>query len=179
MKKPGLVQIYTGVGKGKTTAAVGLAARAAAQGLKICYVSFHKDFKRYAYGESKSLKKLGVKVCSFAKYHPHCSKVKKDTKTKDLPRQCLAGLNHVKELFEKDKQDMIILDEIIVCVRDGFLKEEDVLALIKEKPKNLELVLTGRGATKKMIQRADLVSFIKEVKPYYKKGIQARKGIEY
>ena len=179
MKRLGLVQIYTGVGKGKTTAAIGLATRAVAHGLQVCYVSFHKDFKRYPYGESKSLKKLGIKVCSFAKYHPHFHKAKKDAKAKDLPRQCLEGVNFIKKLFIKDKQDMIILDEIIISIRDGFLKEKDVLELIKEKPKKLELVLTGRGATKKMIAKADLVSFIKEVKHPYKKGIQAREGIEY
>jgi len=179
MKRLGLVQIYTGEGKGKTTAAVGLATRAVAHGLKVCYVSFHKDFKRYAYGETKSLEKLGIKVCSFAKYHPHCSRAKKETKTKNLPRQCLEGLNHIRGLFKKEKLDMIILDEIIICVRDGFLKEKDVLELIEEKPKNLELVLTGRGATKNLIKRADLVSYIKAVKHPFEKGVSRRKGIEY
>ncbi|MCK4994312.1 MAG: cob(I)yrinic acid a,c-diamide adenosyltransferase [Candidatus Omnitrophica bacterium] len=179
MKRIGLVQIYTGVGKGKTTAAVGLATRAAAHGLQVCYVSFHKDFKRYPYGESKSLKKLGIKVRSFAKYHPHFHKAKKDTKAKDLPRQCLEGVNYIKGLFKEGKQDMIILDEIIICVRDGFLKEEDLLELIKEKPQKLELVLTGRGATRNLMKRADLISYIKAVKHPFEKGVPGRKGIEY
>ena len=178
MKKNACIHIYTGEGKGKTTAAAGLAVRANAQGMKVCYISFHKGPKFYKNGEQKNLKKLGISIRCFARTHSLCR-----NKTKvivdGLCLECIKGLNYIKKVYKENNYDMLIVDEINICVRDGFLNEKDVLELMQEKPQNLELVLTGRGATKKMIQKADVVSFIKEVKHPYKKGIPARKGIEY
>lgn len=178
MKRLGLVQIYTGDGKGKTTAAVGLAVRANAQGLRVCYMSFHKDPQYYKSGEQKNLKKLGINVKYFAKDHPMCWTNKKASREK-LCGDCQKGLKFINKVFKDKEYDILIVDELNVSVRDGFLKEEEVLCMIEEKPSGMELVLTGRGATKKMIAKADLVSFIKEVKHPYKKGVKARKGIEY
>ncbi|MCP4650514.1 MAG: cob(I)yrinic acid a,c-diamide adenosyltransferase [PVC group bacterium] len=172
----GMVQVYTGEGKGKTTAAVGLAVRATAQNLKVCYVSFHKNPSRWRYGEIKVLRKIGVEVFHFARKHPFCDK---NPDKNRLSKECDKGLKKIRRIFNEKKYDVLIVDELNICVRDGFLKEEDVLALILGKPKRMELVITGRGATKKIIKHADYVSYIKEVKHPYLKGALARRGIEY
>ncbi|MFH1094540.1 MAG: cob(I)yrinic acid a,c-diamide adenosyltransferase [Candidatus Omnitrophota bacterium] len=179
MQKHGLVHIYTGNGKGKTTAAAGLAVRALSHGFKVGWVSFHKDPGGQLSGEIRVLKKLGVLVHCFAKDYPLCKTSSLHKGKKQLKAECTKGLKAIHVLFDKKRLDLLILDEINICVRDGFLKEEVVLQLMHEKPENIELIMTGRGATKKMIKQADLVSYIKEIKHPYKKGVLARKGIEY
>ena len=176
MRGKGLVQIYTGEGKGKTTAAVGLAVRARAHELKVGYLSFHKSPMRWKYGETAVLKKLGVDVFCMAKKHPFCDKNQDRGK---LSKECDKGLKKIRKIFNEKKYDVLIIDELNICVRDKFVEEKDVLALIKKKPENMEVIITGRGATKAMIKAADLVSYIKEVKHPYKNGICARRGIEY
>ncbi len=176
MKKKGLIQVYTGAGKGKSTAAIGQAARAAGHGFKVGFVSFFKDPEAFGYGEYKSLEKLGIKTFLFAKKHPHFYK---ELNTDDVCQQCLKGLEFVKELFRDPSWDMLVLDEINIAVRDGFLKEEDVLSLLDAKPEKLELVLTGRGVTEKIAEKADLVSEVREVKHPYSRRVESRKGIEY
>jgi cob(I)alamin adenosyltransferase len=176
MKKKGLIQIYTGTGKGKSTAAIGQAARAAGHGFKVGFVSFFKDPEAFGYGEYKSLEKLGIKTFLFAKKHPHFYKeLNPDT----VRQECSKGLEFIKELFQDPSWDMLILDEINIAVRDGFLKEEEVLSLLDAKPEELELVLTGRGVTEKIMEKADLVSEVKEVKHPYSQGVKSREGIEY
>jgi cob(I)alamin adenosyltransferase len=176
LKKKGLIQVYTGPGKGKSTAAIGQAARAAGHGFKVGFISFFKDPEAFGYGEYKSLKKLGIKAFLFARKHPHFYK---ELKTDDVCRECRQGVEFIRELFRDPSWDMLVLDEINIAVRDGFLKEEDVLSLLEAKPEDLELVLTGRGVTEKIIEKADLVSEVKEVKHPYNQGIKSRKGIEY
>ena len=88
-------------------------------------------------------------------------------------------MEFIKKLFRDQSWDMLVLDEINIAIRDGFLKEEGVLSLLEAKPQNLELILTGRGATEKIIKKADLVSEVKEVKHPYTQGVQKRKGIEF
>ena len=178
MKQQGLIQIYTGEGKGKTTASVGLAVRANAQGLKVCYISFHKDPSYYKNGEQKNLKKLGINVRYFAKSHPLCGASKKICKA-DLLTDCQKGLKFITKIFKDNNYDLLIADELNICVRDGYLKEEEVLRVIAEKPGSMEFVMTGRGATKKMVDKADLVSYVKEIKHPYKLGVASRRGIEY
>jgi cob(I)alamin adenosyltransferase len=176
MRKKGLIQVYTGAGKGKSTAAIGQAARAAGHGFKVGFISFFKDPETFGYGEYESLKKLGVKTFLFANKHPHFYK---ELNPDDVCRECSRGLEFIRELFQDPSWDMLILDEINIAVRDGFLKEEDVLSLLEAKPAQLELVLTGRGVTDKIIEKADLVSEVKEVKHPYSRGTKSRKGIEY
>ena len=176
MKEKGLIQVYMGAGKGKSTAAIGQAARAAGHGFKVGFLSFFKDPEAFGYGEYKSLEKLGVKTFLFAKKHPHFYK---ELNPNDVCQQCSRGLEFIKELFKDPSWDMLVLDEINIAVRDSFLKEEDVLALMEAKPEKLELVLTGRGVTEKIIEKADLVSEVKEVKHPYSQGIKSREGIEY
>ncbi|MFH2137360.1 MAG: cob(I)yrinic acid a,c-diamide adenosyltransferase [Candidatus Omnitrophota bacterium] len=176
MKHKGLIQIYTGEGKGKTTAAVGLSVRAMAQGLRVGYVSFHKNPSQWRYGEIKLLKKIGADVFHFAKKHPFCDK---KLNKASLNKECAKGIKFISKIFSENKYDVLVIDELNICVRDKFVKEKDVIALMQGKPKSMELIVTGRGATKAMIKQADLVSYIKEIKHPYKKGISARRGIEY
>ncbi len=176
MEKKGLIQIYTGTGKGKSTAAIGQAVRAAGHGFKVGFLSFFKDPEAFGYGEYKSLEKLGIKTFLFARKHPHFYK---ELSPDDVCRECSEGLEFVKELIRDPSWDMLVLDEINIALRDGFLKEEDVLSLLNAKPDKLELVLTGRGVTKKIIEKADLVSEVREVKHPYSRGMKSRKGIEY
>ncbi|MGQ9546059.1 MAG: cob(I)yrinic acid a,c-diamide adenosyltransferase [Dehalococcoidia bacterium] len=176
LKEKGLIQVYTGEGKGKSTAAIGQAVRAAGHGFKVGLVSFFKDPESFGYGECKSLEKLGIKVFHFAKRHPHFYK---ELDHDGVRQECSRGLEFIKELFQDQSWDMLVLDEINIAVRDGFLKEEEILSLLEAKPAKLELVLTGRGATKKIMEKADLVSEVKEVKHPYRQGIKSREGVEY
>lgn len=172
----GLIQVYTGKGKGKTTAVVGLACRARGHNLKICYISFFKDSERRQHGEYKILRKLGIKLYAFAVKHP---RFHKEVVKKNVRKECLSGLKFIKTLYKKSEYDILILDEILIAVRDGFIKGGEILEILKSKPEHMELVLTGRGASQEIIQKADLVSDIKKVKHPLDLGIRARKGIEY
>jgi len=175
--RQGLIQIYTGPGKGKTTAVYGLALRAKANKMRVCFISFHKDPKQCK-PVYDLLKKIDIAVHYFAKSHPLFPS-KKQQCFEALQKQCKKGFEFIEAIFNDNQYDLLIIDEINISVRDGFLKEDAVLSLMAEKPDNLEMVFTGRGATKKMIKKADLVSFIKEIKHPYQQGIVARKGIEY
>lgn len=171
-----MIQVYTGDGKGKTTAAFGLAIRALGHGMKVGVVYFHKDPELYGYGEYGILSKLGVDLFGFAKRHPHFFK---DVSMEKMREECLNGLEFIKELYKEKRYDILILDEILISLRDGFINEEELLDVLNKRPDGLELVLTGRGGSKRIIERADLVSEIKEIKHPYKEGIERRKGIEY
>jgi cob(I)alamin adenosyltransferase len=175
-KGRGLIQIYTGNGKGKTTAALGLAIRAVGHGLKIYYVYFHKNPDKWKYGEYGILSRLGIKTFGFAKKHPHFYRNADKNK---IRQECLKALEFIKKIYQENKYDILILDEIFISLRDRFLKEKEILEILNLKPKNLELILTGRGATKRIIEKADLVSQIKNIKHPYNAGIRGRKGIEY
>ena len=174
--KKGLIQVYTGAGKGKSTAAIGQAVRAAGHGFKVGFLSFFKDPEAFGYGEYRSLKKLGVETFLFARKHPHFYK---ELNPDDVCRECRKGVEFIRGLFQDPSWDMLVLDEINIAVRDGFLTEGDVLSLLEAKPEKLELVLTGRGVTEGIIEKADLVSEVREVKHPYSQGIKGRKGIEY
>jgi cob(I)alamin adenosyltransferase len=176
MEQKGLIHVYTGDGKGKTTSALGLAMRARGHGLKVCYIYFHKDPKRWGYGEHKILKKIGVDTFCFAQGHPHfCKKTQRDK----IRKECLRGLKFIESLYRKKRYDMLILDEINISLRDGFLKKGEILNMMGSKPRGLELVLTGRGAAKEVIKNADLVSRMEKIKHPYDSGVERRIGIEY
>ena len=176
MKERGLIQVYTGDGKGKSTAAIGQAVRAAGHGFKVGFVSFFKDPEIFRYGEFEPLQKLGIETFVFAKKHPHFYK---NLSFDEVREECLKGVESIKELFKDESWDMLVLDEINIATRDGFLKEEEVLSLLKAKPEKSELILTGRGATEGIIKQADLVSEVRELKHPYNQGVQGREGIEY
>ena len=172
----GLVHIYTGDGKGKTTAGAGLALRALGHQFKICYAYFHKRPEKYGYTEINNLEKLGAEIIGIAKGHPFCDADIVPEKHAELAKK---QFQELVDYVQKSNLDLLIIDEVIVSVRDGFLPEELLLDFIKNKPEGLELVLTGRGATESLIELADYVSEIKKVKHPYDKKITAREGIEY
>jgi cob(I)alamin adenosyltransferase len=176
MKQIGLIHIYTGDGKGKTTSAVGLGVRVLGHSLKVCYVYFHKQPEKYGYTEILNLEKLGARVYGFAKGHPFCDR---SINANDLAKQASEGLVFLKELLVKEHFDLLILDEIIISVRDGYLEEKQLLDFVKSKPQNLELVLTGRDASQALIELADYVSNISKIKHPYDHLITSREGIEY
>ena len=166
-----MIHVYTGNGKGKTTAALGLAVRASGAGLRVYFAQF---IKGKCYSELIALKKFkNIKVEQFGR---GCF-IKKKPLSKDV-ELAERGLSRIETAIVGRKYDVIILDEVNVALKLGILKAERVLNLIKTAPKSLEIVLTGRGALKEVIREADLVSEIKEIKHYYNNGIKARIGIE-
>jgi len=171
----GLIEVYIGDGKGKTSAVIGIVCRAKGHNLKVCYIYFHKNPEKWGYGEFKILKKIGVDIFGFAKEHSHFEKVEKEK----LREECLKGIEFIKKIYKEKKYDIVVCDEILISLRDGFLKEEEIIEIMEEKPENIELILTGRYITEKIIEKADLVSEIKKIKHPYDKGIKARKGIEF
>lgn len=172
----GLVHVYTGTGKGKTTSAVGLAVRALGRGLDIVYVSFHKRHDLYGYTEVESLKKLGAHVLHFAQGHPGLDgSIDPDF----LKKETIRGLDFLTKYLKNHQPHLLILDEILISVRDEYLLEDKLIQFIENKPQQTELVLTGRGATPKVIEHADYVSEIQKVKHPFDQGIRSRAGIEY
>jgi cob(I)alamin adenosyltransferase len=167
-----LIQVYTGNGKGKTTAAIGLAVRAAGRGLKVYIGQFCKG---KCPGELKALQK--IKNITVEQFGRGCF-IKKSCcgKDKDLAKK---GFIRIKEIIKKGKYAVVILDELNVALDLGLLDLKEVAGLLKNAPKNMELVLTGRGAPAQILKIADLVSQIKEKKHYFPRGVKARKGIEY
>jgi cob(I)alamin adenosyltransferase len=170
----GLVQVYTGNGKGKTTAALGLVARAHGQGLKAHVIFFMKG--GYPYGERITLEQLSnVSYEVFG--HEHFVD---PNNVQEVDREeARKALQSAQKALTSGKYDLVILDEVNVATSWGLIKIEDLLKLIDKKPPSVELVLTGRYADERLIAKADLVSEIVEVKHPYQQGIPARKGIEY
>ncbi len=175
-KKKGLIQVYTGDGKGKTTASVGQAVRAAGHKWKVCFVYLFKNPDDYGYGELEALESLGVRVFGFAQKHPHFYK---DISPDEMRRQCLEGVDFIRNLFKEGACALLIIDEMNIAVRDKFLQEEELLTLLEEKPPELEIILTGRGATERVIEKADLVTSMTKIKHHFDQGIKSREGIEY
>lgn len=170
----GFIQIYTGNGKGKSTAAIGQAVRAAGHGLKSFIVMFMKDFP---YGEAESLKSMREFI-TIAQVGKDDYVFRKELPPQEEIEQAKETLNDAKQKMLSGKFDLIILDEVFVAIYFGLLTEEEVYSMIEEKPGNVELILTGRYCSEKFIAAADLVTEMKEIKHYYQSGILARKGIE-
>jgi cob(I)alamin adenosyltransferase len=170
----GLVQVYTGKGKGKTSAAFGLALRAIGRGLKVYVIQFIKG--GFDYGELYIVDKLpNLRLKAFGR-GKFVTEKPPETEDVELAQEALAL---AEEVVKNGEYDIVILDEINVALDLKLISLEKVLELIKNKPKHVELVLTGRYAPDEIIEAADLVTEMIEVKHPYKKGFQARKGIEY
>jgi cob(I)alamin adenosyltransferase len=170
----GLVQVYTGNGKGKTSAAFGLALRAIGRGLKVYIIQFIKG--GFDYGELYIVDKLpNLTLKAFGRGQFITSK------PPDKMDVALAeeALSLAKKVVESGEYDMVILDEINVALNLKLISLEKVLELIKNKPKHVELVLTGRYAPGEIIEVADLVTEMREIKHPYKKGYPARMGVDY
>ena len=177
-KKPaplkGQIQVYTGDGKGKTTAALGLALRAAGHGYRTYFGQF---LKARPSGERAAAKKLGGLI-TFARFgRPGLLRMKGRPDPEDVRRAEL-GLALCRKAMLSGKYDLVVLDEVNVALHFGLLKPADVLALCDEKPPSVELVLTGRRAPAALIRRAGLVTEMREIKHYFAAGVPARRGIE-
>ena len=168
----GYVQVYTGDGKGKTTAALGLALRASGHGMRTYVGQFMKG---QPYGELAALRD-----------HPHITIeqygdvrcIRREEVTLEHVAQARQGLERAREAMLSDEYDVIVLDEVNVTIWFGLLDVERVVAFLDEKPEFVEVILTGRRAPQELIERADLVTEMREVKHYYEQGVAAREGIE-
>ena len=168
----GYVQVYTGNGKGKTTAALGLVVRAVGAGLKVFIGQF---LKTGTYSEVSALEKFGPSVVleqfggkRFIRQEP----------TEEDRRRAAAGLARARETVSSGEYDLIVLEEINVAVSMGLIPAAEVLELIRTKPSRVEIVLTGRRAAPEIIEAADLVTEMREIKHYYQRGVTSRRGIE-
>lgn len=180
MLEKGLVQIYTGDGKGKTTAAFGLALRAAGQGNKVLIYQFLKPATLDA-GERFALQLGAVRIRVEALDEPW------DMSKSLADEQAVAGMKtaisnalaRLTETAQKRFYDVLILDEIVFCLSKGLAELEDIKRLIDTRDPAVEIVLTGRGATKELMAMADLVTEMRNIKHPFDKGIPARQGIEF
>jgi cob(I)alamin adenosyltransferase len=170
----GMVHVYTGDGKGKTTAALGLGMRAAGHGYHVLMIQFMKgDIK---YGELESAKAMpNFDILQFGR-PDFVDKEKPAQVDIDLARN---GLEHARKAVKTGKADVLILDEVNVAVEWKLIHASDVLEIVRSRPEGMEIVLTGRYAPKEFIEMADTVTEMREIKHPYKEGILARKGVEY
>ncbi len=174
MLEKGLTQVYTGNGKGKTTAAIGQAVRAKGRGLNVYMIQFLK--KDDSSGEQVVLKKLGIKLQCFGGDYAFQRLTQKEIKkAKGFFKKII---DEIANEIEQKSYDIVILDEINLLIRRNLLDKEMLVEFIKNKPQNTELILTGRGADKEIIELAGLVTECKKVKHPYDKKIKARLGIE-
>ena len=172
MLEKGLVHIYTGDGKGKTTAAIGLSIRAAGTGNRVLFAQFLKGADT---GELEPLKAAGIKILrtDVKKFVPYMTSAEVDD-CKKQQHDCLEAISEIIGDY-----DLVVLDEVIGAVCMRVIEQKRLVRLICEKPPKTELVLTGRDAPESLIALADYVSEIRCVKHPYNKGIKARRGIEY
>jgi cob(I)alamin adenosyltransferase len=169
----GYVHIYTGDGKGKTTAALGMALRAAGADLKVLIIQFMKG---QHYSEIKALEKLKPQVEIVQTGRSRCIRREE---VEDIDRQeAMKGIYRARQAMSESDFDMIILDEILVAHWFGLVSTKEILSLITDRPAHVELVMTGRRAPAEIVREADLVTEMLEIKHYYTSGVQARKGIE-
>jgi cob(I)alamin adenosyltransferase len=171
---PGLVHLYTGDGKGKTTAALGLALRAAGHNFRVHIVCFMKG--SYPYGEWAALSRLpGVRVSLFG--HDHF--VDPEHVRPEEKEEARRALDCARQAVHSGQYDVVILDEVAVATGWKLLDTASVLQLIREKPENVELVLTGRYADRALIEAADVVTEMVKIKHPYDRGIESRRGIDH
>lgn len=175
MKVKGYIQVYTGNGKGKTTAALGLALRAAGCGLKTYIGQF---MKKAHYSEVKAIESHLSNHIKLEQYGLPGFHTQKDGVTPEERAAAEKGMLAIEAAIQSTQYDVIIMDEINILLYFKILEPQRVLELLDQKPPNLEMVLTGRNAPQEIMDKADLVTEMKEVKHYYTKGVEARKGIE-
>jgi len=179
MKKNGLVLVHTGEGKGKTTAAIGLAVRAWGDGFRILILQFIKG--SWKYGELAALKAL-AEIDGRIEIRPSGIGFTRKATAEEMTthrKKAQAALQEAASEMTSGQWDMIVLDEINYALKFGLLEEQEVLELLSQKPTDLHLVLTGRDALPAVIDRADLVTEMRLIKHPFQKGIRAQKGIEF
>lgn len=180
-RSEGLIQVYTGDGKGKTTASLGMAVRAVAQGMSVAIVYFDKGGVHYS--ERKVLSErfkgeIDFWACGLDRIDPVSGRFRFGVLPEDKA-EAERGLEIVRDIFSKGKHGLVILDEINTTVSLGMLSEPDVLVVIKSKPEKTELVLTGRNAPESFREMAELVTEMRLVKHYFYHGTPAREGLDY
>lgn len=169
----GCIQVYTGNGKGKTTAALGLALRAVGRGFKVCFFQFIKGGGPY--GEHLAAERLAPLFTVIQSGRPGWVNTKDIGEDRRLAQE---ALQQARGLLQSGDYDLFVCDEINGALGFGLLDVDQVLELIRLKPERTELVLTGRNAHEAVIEAADLVTEMREIKHYYKAGVPARTGIE-
>ena len=170
----GYTHLYTGDGKGKTSAALGLAFRAAGSGIRSIVIQFMKGLPT---GEQDAASMLGGLITIEQFGSSRFCRPDEGLRDEDM-HLVRRGYERAKEVLLGGEYQIVILDEIITAVHFGLLSDEDILRLIQGKPETIELVLTGRSASEELIRQADLVTEMKEIKHYYRAGAAPRKGIE-
>ncbi len=179
--KKGFVHVYTGNGKGKTTAAIGLGVRAYGSGLSVCLYQFLKG-KGITYGELKATARFGprFKIIPLGQVHPYFRPLAERRRIREgLKKSIKSALKDIKRAMLGKRYDLIILDEFITAIRDGFVDLKSVIKLIDSKPKEIELVLTGRSAPKALRRYADYVTEMRNIKHPFSNGVRVRRGIEF
>jgi len=171
----GLIQVFTGNGKGKTTAALGVALSAVAHGKRVIMVQFMKG--NVEYGEQRSASKLSP-YFKLIQAGRKAFMSKSEIDTQDI-QHAQEGFSLARKAMESKEYDIVILDEINLAVDFGLISLSDLLQLVDSKPETVTLILTGRNARSELLDKADLVTEMVERKHYFNKGVKARKGIEY
>lgn len=173
----GLLIVYTGNGKGKTSAALGACVRAVGYDWRVCVIQFIKG--SWHYGELDGIKRLAPNV-ELVQVGEGFYKIVDDTLPEDVHKHAAQdGLRVAREKIESNQYDLIILDEINNTIQTELLSVSEVMGLVDLKPKWLHLMMTGRGAPPELIERADLVTEMREIKHPYQKGLMAQKGIDF
>ncbi|WP_291582768.1 cob(I)yrinic acid a,c-diamide adenosyltransferase [Clostridium sp. UBA6640] len=175
--KEGYIQIYTGNGKGKTTAAVGLATRAAGNEFKVTMVQFLKSGST---GELESAKKLSphFNIYRFEKPRGFFWTLNDDQKA-ELKEEIQEAYRFCLKVMADKQCDILIMDEIMGALGNELVSEEQLLELMDKKPKDMELIMTGRNVPERIMEKANLVTEMKDVKHYFNEGVPARKGVEF
>ncbi|MHB8881701.1 MAG: cob(I)yrinic acid a,c-diamide adenosyltransferase [Thermodesulfovibrionales bacterium] len=175
MKNKGLVHVYTGDGKGKTTAAIGISVRAKGAGLRVLFSQFFKE--KVCDSEITMLERIGIVTAIF-------DSVKSPLFNPGIDRHQLTlearkAFDLIRALFACREYDLLVLDEFICLIAEGVVSEEEALAFVRSLPDSLEVVLTGNGAPEGLMHYADYVTYMKNIKHPYREKTFARKGIEY
>lgn len=172
--RKGLVQVYTGNGKGKTSAAFGSALRAVGRGLKVYVIQFIKG--GFDYGELHIVEQLpNFRIKAFGRGR-FVTEMPPEDEDFELAKE---ALQLAQDVVNSGENDIVILDEINIALSLRLISVEDVISLIRNKPTHVELILTGRNAPPEIVTIADLVTEMKEIKHPYSQGVPPRKGIEY
>ena len=172
MSNKGYIHLYTGNGKGKTTAAIGLAIRATGARKRVFIAQFVKGMH---YAELDALKRFpNIEI---KQYGLDCF-IEKEPTQADIDAARI-GLDEIKQVIKDNKHSLVILDEVCIALYYKLFGVHEVLSILKSKPVTMEIVLTGRYAPTELVEAADLVTEMKEIKHYFNKGVEARKGIEF
>lgn len=175
--KKGLIHVYTGEGKGKTTASFGLVVRALGHNKKVAVFSFLKDSKT-KYGEMKAFERLFPEL-TYIRFENKSPLFDKSVTMEDLKKSVSDSFEKALTMIQEGSYDLVVFDELNACLRYNLIDKERALNFFKNKPDNIEIVITGRDAIPELIELADYVTEMKMIKHPYTRGVKARRGIEF